>query len=374
MSKAVATVADTVLGYGSSQILALTYSLAELIGGQHQIFQPFVPQRKFIDLNKKGYCFETIATIEHPWSWIGRMQYLRRAAKLINDSRPDILILPNYNMIPIIALLDYRPKKIIHLVLEDMEQFGVNYWANHIVMKIKQLVEKIDLWIFPEQNRAIHDCKMLGIPFDRICLFYNVTTEKPLVRAASDRNGKVIYAGSVDFDRTVAHYLASPPVAAQAIDVFGNLSGSEHQKQDFLAATRASENRLRYLGEIPAETLAEQLPSYAYSLVYWFPVNWALRNAAPNKFFQAIASGVPALAAPHPQCRLLIERYGCGIVLKDWEFHTFLSGLKAATAIIGASAYQEMVEGCQVACVKELNWNNQFRKIEKLFQGVKDKP
>lgn len=368
MSRTIVTVADTVLGYGSTQILSVTKGLAEIIGGDHRIFQPFVPQRKFIDLTKDGYCVETVMTAEHPWSWIGRIQYLRRVAKSINAQRPDVLVLPNYNMIPIIDLLDYRPNKIIHLALEDMEQFGESYWAQYIVRKIKQHVRDIDIWIFPEQNRAIHDCNLLNVPFNRVCLFYNITDDALPALPANERNGKIVYAGSVDFNRTAAHFFASPIVAAESIDVFGNLCGSDQQKQEFLAATRSPESRLRYFGEIPADILADQLPSYAYSLVYWFPANWALRNAAPNKFFQAIASGVPVIAAPHPQCVALIKRYGCGFVLKDWEFDTFVSGLKSAIRKIGTPAYQDMVDGCNEAYAKELNWDNQFKKVEKLFE------
>lgn len=371
MSRAVVTVADTVLGYGSSQVLSLTKSLAELMGGEHKIFQPFVPQRKFLDLSKDGYCIETVTTVEHPWSWIGRMQYLKRVAKSLNAHRPDVLVLPNYNMLPIIELLDYRPKKIIHLALEDMEQFGTSYWAEHIIRKIKQLVKLVDIWVFPEANRAIHDCNLLDIPFDRTCILYNVTTDLRPARPASDRNGKIIYAGSVDFDRTAAHFFSSPSVAVNGIDVFGNLNGSDSQKKEFLAATRSPESKLRFFGEIPSGSLVDQLPSYAYSLVYWFPTNWALRNAAPNKFFQAIASGVPVLTAPHPQCIALIKRYGCGFSLKDWEFDTFVSGLKSTIRKIGTPAYQDMIDGCNEAYVKELNWDSQFKKIEKLFERTK---
>jgi len=372
MSRTVVTVSDTVLGYGSSQILSITKGLAETIGGDHKIFQPFVPHRKFQNLNNEGYCVETVTTVEHPWSWIGRMQYLRRVAKSINTHRPDVLVLPNYNMIPIIDLLDFRPSKIIHLVLEDMEQFGESYWAQHILRKIKQHVQKIDIWIFPEQNRAIHDCNVLGVPFDRVCLFYNITTDARAYLPANERNGRIVYAGSVDFKRTVARFFSSPPVASEAIDVFGNLSGSDEQKQDFLAATRSPENRLRYFGEIPADTLANQLPQYAYSLVYWFPVNLALRNAATNKFFQAIASGVPVISAPHPQCVSLIKRYGCGISLKDWEYGTFVSGLKSAVRKMGSTEYQDMVAGCKEAYVKELNFDFQFQKLAILLNKEKD--
>ncbi|HQR04676.1 MAG: hypothetical protein JSR19_05735 [Proteobacteria bacterium] len=369
MTNAVVTVSDTVLGYGSSQILSITRGLADLVGGDHLIFQPFVPQRKYVDLSKEGYRVETITSFEHPWTWIGRMQYLRRVARAINESRPDVLILPNYNMIPIIDLLSYRPKKIIHVALEDLDQFGESKVAQKIVRKIKQQVGKIDIWVFPEQNRAMNDCNQLGIPYDRICFLYNVSQDGKPALPAKERNGKIIYAGSVDFDRTVAHFFHAPDVAREAIDVFGGFGGSPELRENFITATRAPENKIRYFGEISAGELGRQLPAYCYSLVYWFPQTWALRNAAPNKFFQAIASGVPVIAAPHPQCVSLIERYGCGIALKDWEYTTFLEGLESAFSRIGTAEYQKMVDGCRKAFAEELNWETQFSKLTTLFQG-----
>jgi glycosyltransferase involved in cell wall biosynthesis len=371
MTKSVVTVADTVLGYGSPQVLSVTKALAEYIGGDHRIYQPFVPQRRFIDLSKYGYFVETITSVEHPWTWIGRMQYLRRVAKAVNEVRPEVLILPNYNMLPIIDLLNYRPRSIIHIVLEDLEQFGESYWAQRIIHRIKKNVGSIDMWIFPERNRAIHDCYLLGIPYSRMCLLYNLSAAAYTARNSNECNGRIVYAGSVDFQRTVARFFSSASVASEKIDVFGTLSGTDKQKRKFLEASRSSKNNIRYFGEISAELLEMRLPYYAYSLVYWFPLNWALRNAAPNKFFQAIASGVPVIAAPHPQCVSVIKRYGCGIVLRDWKYRTFVSALKFAVQKIGTSEYQDMVSGCNEACRKELNWDHQFDKVVKCFERIR---
>lgn len=370
MSRSVATISDTVLGYGSPQVLSLTKGLGELIGGDHQIFQPFVPHRKFIDLTSEGYSIETIATIEHPWTLIGRTQYLRQVSNSINQNRPDIIVLPNYNMIPLIGLLNYRPKRIIHLALEDMDQFGDSYLGRSIVRNIKRYIREIDIWIFPERNRAIHDCKVLEIPFDKTCILYNVL---PLGRQDNTEiklNNRIIYAGSVDFDRTAALFFDEPKIASFPIDVFGGLSGSSDKKNQFLSAANSSPNGLRYFGEIPAVKLDQKLSSYSYSLVYWMPKTWALRNAAPNKFFQAISSGVPVISAPHPQCVELIERYGCGVALKDWEFNTFMSGIDHAIKKIGTSYHQEMIEGCKRAYRDELNWGMQFTKVAEMLGRV----
>ena len=368
MSCCVITVADTVLGYGSSQILGITKGIAEWVGGDHLIFQPFVPHRKLVDLSAQGYRLETVHTVEHPWSWIGRMQYLRICAAAINKRQPDILLLPNYNMLPLLELLNYSPRCIVHFALEDLEQFGDSFVGRQIVRKIKRLSARIDVWVFPESNRAINDCRILEIPYDRVCIFYNVTpVDEFTLPTAYTHTGRVIYAGSVDFNRTVAQYFASPEVITMPIDVFGGLAGDPGQITAFQTAVQSQGVAIRYKGEVPARILQELLPTYAYSIVHWLPINSALLNAAPNKLFQAIAAGVPVITAPHPQCKMLVERYGCGIVLKDWTFNTFADGMRRALKKIGSPNFNAMVDGCKRAQQMELNWETQFCKLTSLL-------
>lgn len=368
MAKIIATVADTVMGYGSSQILATTKSIAELVGSEHIIFQPFVPHRPFVDLSGKGYKIETISSVEHPWSWTGRVEYLKRVAAYLNDSRPDILLLSNYSLFPILDLLAYRPRKTIHLALEDLGQFGSSFVGGLMTRKIERLSGSIDVWIYPEFNRAVNDAKILGVPWNKMCVVYNVPSpDDQFATPLGARIKRIAYAGSVDFHRSVAHFLGSPPVAKLPIDVFGSMSGEGYERNEFVGRLSERESDLRYFGEISAEELRRRMPQYGFSIVFWLPTNFALRNAAPNKFFQSIAAGVPVIAAPHPQCRMLIDRYGAGIILTDWTYNTLLKGLHQAVDMIGTDSHEEMIESCKTACESELNWDNQFGKIQRIL-------
>src|SRR5262249_4821741 len=101
----------------------------------------------------------------------------------------------------------------------------------------------------------------------------------------------------------------------------------------------------------------------------WLPIRHALLYAAPNKFFQAVAAGVPVISAPHPQTKMLIERYGCGLILKGWEKTHLIAGLKEATKLIGSSEFSEMIKNCEIAVKTELSWDRQMQKLIKLLDA-----
>lgn len=117
-----------------------------------------------------------------------------------------------------------------------------------------------------------------------------------------------------------------------------------------------------YRGVLDAIELAEVRKRYAYSAVAWNPDNENHLYAAPTKFFEAIADGVPPVAAPHPQCRLIRDRYRCGILMAYWSFDSFLKALRKAVNIHGAPEWQEMVANC-ARVASELNWEVQFEKL-----------
>ena len=86
--------------------------------------------------------------------------------------------------------------------------------------------------------------------------------------------------------------------------------------------------------------------------------------AAPNKFFESIADGVPPIAAPHPQCKMMIDRYKCGILMRDWSEGEFFSALDQALRLYQTDSWYEMVSNCGTAVRQELNWDHQFEKLK----------
>ena len=372
------TISDVVLGYGSPQIINFSESLCAIIGAKGIICQPLVPQRKVVNIDHPALNLETLHTASHPYSASGRIEYQQKCAKLINKYRPDVLIITNYTLLDLIDRLEYRPKRTIHLALEDLDllQNGVGGLARLSSLS-RQVNKLIDIWIFPEVNRARQDAFLLNIDPDSISVVYNVSKIGTGYSEQLERQPRIIYAGTLDVDTSVGHIIFDPEVARFPVDVYGDLQGNISSKAtmqskiDYLRRLGSRRCDLKWFGQVPIKKLDALLPSYSFSLIYWQPIRHALLNAAPNKLFQAIAAGVPVVGAPHPQVKMLIERYGCGLLLDGWEREQLVSGLHKAQRLMGSTEYQELIENCRKAAARELSWEVQITKWAERFT-VKD--
>jgi glycosyltransferase involved in cell wall biosynthesis len=171
----------------------------------------------------------------------------------------------------------------------------------------------------------------------------------------------VLYSGTISRAQTFLDYYFSDKIKALPIDLFGTVKGPPEDRQRL--ESNSAGGRMQYRGQLGSADLAGIRPFYGYSIVAWNPDNENQLYAAPNKFFEAIGDGVPPIAAPHPQCRLIIERYDCGILLADWSFDCFFNGLRRALDIYGRPEWQRMVDNCVRAVEAELTWDAQFDKV-----------
>lgn len=376
MKSRLITISDVVLGYGSPQIVNFSESLCEIMGSKGIIFQPLVPQRKIVNIDHPSLSLETLHTASHPYSASGRIEYQQKCAKLINKNRPDVLIITNYTLLNLIDRLDYRPQRIIHLALEDLDLLLKGAAGVARLSSLSRQVNKlIDLWIFPEVNRARRDASLLNIDPDSISIFYNVSKIGSDYPEQLERQPRIIYAGTLDVETSVGHIIFDSEVARFPVDVYGDLQGNisskvtMQSKVDYLRRLGSRSCDLKWFGQVPIKKLDALLPSYSFSLIYWQPIRHALLNAAPNKLFQAIAAGVPVVGAPHPQVKMLVERYGCGLLLDGWGREQLISGLHKAQRLMGSTEHEELKENCRKATAKELSWEVQITKWAKRFNA-----
>lgn len=371
MKTRLVTISDIVLGYGSPQILHITETLAEIINTSALIFQPLLPQRQIIDVERPNLSVETLPTSVHPYSRVGRREYLDKCALKINKLQPDVLIVTNYILFDLFDALTYRPKKVVHLALEDIDHLIQGNFRSAELVRLKAQAILVDLWLFPEVNRAAHDAELLGIPYERIAIIYNLAEGESSF--SQHRSGRMVYAGTLDAEISIGKHIFDAELASFPIDVFGDLQGTQRSKIEMAGKIAhlkelGARSKLKWHGQIPGQELDRLLSHYSFSLVMWLPVRHALMYAAPNKFFQAIAAGVPVISAPHPQPKMLIERYGCGILLGGWERHDLIAGLRAALRLIDSRSYGELLENCQHAVAAELSWSIQMNKVVKRFK------
>ncbi len=360
----IAVVSDVSLGYGSPQVSALARSLGAHYGALVTVFEPDQsdrPPRLLVGASPQ-VC--RIPTEVSPHSRAGRIDYVLQVAEALNCHRPDIVVVFNSFCLPALSRLKYRPRCNIYVLSEMVRPYG-----RFAVALNRHLAPHIDLVVFPEENRARIDLQRCRFGHISMAVLNNVSdaqTAPPL--APAERNARLFYGGTISSDLGLAEYFLRKEVATTPLDLYGNFVGPDRDalRKRFEGATHEP----RYLGCVDARTLAERRRSYAYSVVMYRPTLEHTLYAAPNKFFEAIADGVPPIVAPHPQCKMLVERYQCGILLRDWSFEAYRDAVNQAMSLFGTRRYARMVENCQRAVREELNWATQFGKLQRLLPAA----
>ena len=191
----------------------------------------------------------------------------------------------------------------------------------------------------------------------------------PVLREGSTqkikRNERIIYTGTIDKGLTFSEFYTCKDSQQFPIDIFGAFSKAD--RNDLEKQYGELYQNVRYMGYVSADVLANVRKEYAYGLVSWNPISDNYLYAAPNKFFEYIQDGVVPIAAPHPQCKQIIERYNCGILMKDWTYESFVRAICYAMDIYGSPLYESMVKNCARAYKDELNWQVQTEKIKQFL-------
>jgi hypothetical protein len=144
-------------------------------------------------------------------------------------------------------------------------------------------------------------------------------------------------------------------------ELFGRITDP---KRDEVERLLLDAPNVRYHGVVAAAQLNRERSKASFSLVWWNPdLGSGYYFVPPNRFFTSIQAHVPPIAAPHPQCVLLIKRYGCGLLMDDWSMRALKAALERATSIMGTAQYDRLVAGCKDAIEAEINWDAQFRRL-----------
>lgn len=91
------------------------------------------------------------------------------------------------------------------------------------------------------------------------------------------------------------------------------------------------------------------------------------RYSLPNKLFDYIAAGIPAIASPLPEVSAVIGQYGCGVVLEEVSPEAIaeaLGRLRDDRSLLVA------LKEKAVAARDELNWEKEKLKEQEFFRSV----
>lgn len=362
----IVAVADASLGFGSPQIPEFMRALRGHYGGDAVILEPDAfekPPRHDLYPDLK---IERLHTGVHPYAPEGRIHYLLAAAKRIDQLKPDVLVVFCTFCLPVLFKLRRRPKFVIYHSIESI----VFYGERDLEMN-RAAAPWIDLVIFPEENRAARDlerCEFHGLPIVEMLNSANPRSSKDRIVPPDRRNGRMISQGAIEWAQTFPEYYLRAEAQRLPVDLYGPIGGPDAAR--LAQELGAMRKNVRYHGVVDLQRLAEIRRNYCYSIVIWTPMVERALFAPSNKFYEAIADGVPPITAPHPQHKQLVERYGCGIVMDDWSYESFYRALRRALRLYGTPDYGAMVENCRIAVDEELNWEHQFEAVRPYLRRV----
>ncbi len=353
-AKLIMVLSDVSVGYGSPQIPSLARSLGNLFHCPALVIEPDQPDRPPVELGLENVSQERIYTLTHPYTWSGHVEYGLACASQIDRLKPDVLVVCAFLGIGALVSMKHKPRLVIYYAIEHTS----GEMPAHRQL-FNAVAAKIDLCIFPEENRAILDAPRLGLEHTPKVIVYNASEALPTVVPAEARNKRFFYGGTIHPTRTYADHFLLGDLDKYPIDLFGNLEGFA-SPGDIVNDLAARASNVTYGGYLRGgATYLKRLADYSYSIIIWNPEKEDTLYAAPNKFFDAIAAGVPPICAPHPMCEKLIQRYRCGILLDGWSLSDMKRGFDAALAAMTPPRFEELVSNCILAR-DALSWSRQF--------------
>ncbi|MBI1756516.1 MAG: glycosyltransferase [Fimbriimonas ginsengisoli] len=358
----IAVMCETTIGYGTPQVPTFSTALAEHFQTRPIVFSPYDEIRPMRELYPK-IDIEVIPLHSKRYLPPGRAEYVIRSAKRIDEIKPDLLVAFCTYTLPVLRRMRHRPKKIVYYSLESLS----NYPRSELYIN-RKLAPMIDVVIYPEFNRAALDGgrgHMLGRPVVVMVNNVHPSSTSDRVLPAEKRNGRIIHPGSIAYEVTFAEYFLDERSQGYPLDILGLLYGQKLKDE-----IGGMKRNVRYLGVVDEKKLADLRKDYSWGIVIWNPNTENGRLAAPNKLFDYLASGVPAISAPHPQAAEIIAKYGCGLLMPDWTYESFMSTIDEALLISRSGRYQTYVDACVRAHREELSWDHQFAKFLTAFEAV----
>lgn len=98
-----------------------------------------------------------------------------------------------------------------------------------------------------------------------------------------------------------------------------------------LKAQAASVPSIKFRDPVPYKELVATLSEYDVSVVFLPPTNFNLKNALPNKFFEAVQARIGLIVGPSPAMVGLVKEHGLGAITEDFSAESLRKTLVSLT-------------------------------------------
>jgi hypothetical protein len=358
--------ADVPLGYGSPQIVRLAETLSALLNEPATIIAPKGDSAGEATAANAGVSLVQLSAVAPPENIRFDIEFCLQAAREIDRLAPRWVVQAGFLGAPALLRMRHRPQHCIYYGYEHTD--GRLPWVERV---FAGLHGRFDLAIYPEPHRAALDAPRLGL--DRTTTLVLLNGVKPLapVASAQARNGRLAYAGLIDPVRTYGNAMLYGAFDDTPIDVFGRLEGFDDPTRVIEGLEKRGTN-VRYHGKLPANAdYHSRIARSSAAIVGWAPLSESTFFACPNKFFEAIALGIPPITLPHPQTARIVRQFNCGWIADGFGVEALHKAVHNAQDAFGTPQHQLFIENCSQRAQPHVSWAAQAKKLERAVSALR---
>lgn len=206
----------------------------------------------------------------------------------------------------------------------------------------------------------------------RVVLLGNYPEAGEFLRFRADparhHSGRIVNFGGISFrscTRELVEALEQLPPELEARMILGGAATSAELASEL--ASMAGWGRVESLGPQPRARMIDELRHAAVAVVLFSPAPNHL-GIGSNRFYEALAAGVPVFVSNFPLWRATIDRLGCGIAVNPCEPSEIASAISYLLTHPAEAA--EMGERGRQAFLNEYCWDAEEPKLLALYQQL----
>ena len=142
--------------------------------------------------------------------------------------------------------------------------------------------------------------------------------------------------------------------------------GPYRSRLEAVAESIGANERLLITGEVLPEQMVGTLRQASVAAVLITTDYISYQFSLPNKFFEAVAAGLPIVASPIPEVKQLIEAYDIGALCDPTDVESIAHAIHSVLEPDQLARLRENVRRAQ----QDLNWEAEEKKLVELYEGI----
>lgn len=237
-------------------------------------------------------------------------------------------------------------------------------------LRVKRIWEWLEKKMLPNLKHCYTVCDSIATVYNQkygtsFQVVRNIPVGNTAVPETRNVNQKkiILYQGAVNIGRGLEQAIKAMHFIKGAQLVIAGDGDIKTQLEE-LVSTEKLQDRVHFTGRLSIEELAKLTPTADLGLSIEEDLGLNYRFALPNKLFDYIRAGVPALVSDLPEMKAIIEKYEIGAISNSHDPKKLAESINES---LNNSEKRKIWKANLVQASKELTWENEEKVLARIF-------